>query len=194
MKILKTIASVTLLMAAVSVQAAGWQIDNAQSQLNFVSIKKGDVAEVHHFDRLTGNLSDTGLFTVEIDLESVNTNIEIRDQRMREFLFNVVDFPTATLSAQVDPTVVAALAAGQSQTATVDAELSLHGQKQTLAIEVMISKLSDNTLMLVSAKPLVLNVSAFDLVQGVEKLRELAGLPSISHAVPVSFYLTLNAM
>ncbi len=194
MKILKTIASVTLLMAAVSVQAAGWQIDNAQSQLNFVSIKKGDVAEVHHFDRLTGSLSDTGLFTVEIDLESVNTNIEIRDQRMREFLFNVADFPTATLSAQVDPTVVAALAAGQSQIATVDAKLSLHGQKQTLAIEVMISKLSDNTLMLVSAKPLVLNVSAFELVQGVEKLRELAGLPSISHAVPVSFYLTLNAM
>jgi polyisoprenoid-binding protein YceI len=194
MKILKTIVSVTLLMAAVSVQAAGWQIDNAQSQLNFVSIKKGDVAEVHHFDRLTGSLSDTGLFTVEIDLESVNTNIEIRDQRMREFLFDVVDFPTAILSAQVDPTVVTALVAGQSQTATVDAELSLHGQKQTLAIEVMISKLSDNKLMLVSAKPLVLNVSAFDLVQGVEKLRELAGLPSISHAVPVSFYLTLNAM
>jgi polyisoprenoid-binding protein YceI len=181
-------------MAAVTAHAASWQINNAQSQLNFVSIKKGDVAEVHHFERLTGSLSDSGLFSADIDLESVNTNIEIRDQRMREFLFDVVDFPTATLSAQVDPTVVTALVAGQSQTATVDAELSLHGQKQTLAIEVMISKLSDNKLMLVSAKPLVLNVSAFDLVQGVEKLRELAGLPSISHAVPVSFYLTLNAM
>jgi polyisoprenoid-binding protein YceI len=194
MKILKTIASVTLLMAAVTAHAASWQINNAQSQLNFVSIKKGDVAEVHHFERLTGSLSDSGLFSADIDLESVNTNIEIRDQRMREFLFDVVDFPTANLSAQVDPALVAALATGQSKTATVDAELSLHGQKQTLAIEVMISKLSDNTLMLVSAKPLVLNVSAFDLVQGVEKLRELAGLPSISHAVPVTFYLTLNAM
>jgi polyisoprenoid-binding protein YceI len=194
MKILKTIASVTLLMAAVTAHAASWQINNAQSQLNFVSIKKGDVAEVHHFERLTGSLSDSGLFSADIDLESVNTNIEIRDQRMREFLFDVVDFPTANLSAQVDPALVTALATGQSKTATVDAELSLHGQKQTLAIEVMISKLSDNTLMLVSAKPLVLNVSAFDLVQGVEKLRELAGLPSISHAVPVTFYLTLNAM
>jgi ABC-type uncharacterized transport system ATPase subunit len=81
-----------------------------------------------------------------------------------------------------------------SRTATVAAELSLHGQKQKLDIDVVVTKLNDDTLMLISAQPIVLNVSDFDLVQGVEKLRELAGLPSISHAVPISFYLTLNAM
>jgi hypothetical protein len=62
-----------------------------------------------------------------------------------------------------------------------------------VAAEVVVTKLNDNTLMLVSAKPLILNVADFALVQGVEKLQELAGLPSISHAVPISFYLTLNA-
>jgi len=194
MKMLKTIASLSLMLAAVSAQAADWQLDNAQSQLNFISIKKGDVAEVHHFDRLAGSLSDSGLFTVDIDLESVNTNIEIRDQRMREFLFDVVDFPVATLSAKVDPAVIAELEIGMSRLANIDAELSLHGQNQTLPIDVVVTRLSDSKLMLVSAKPLILNVSDFELVQGVEKLRELAGLPSISHAVPVSFYLTLNAM
>jgi polyisoprenoid-binding protein YceI len=191
---LKTLFSVGMLLAATTVSAANWQLDNDQSQLNFVSIKKGNVAEVHHFERLTGNLSENGTFTLDIDLESVNTNIEIRDQRMREFLFDVVDFPAASLTAQVEPALVAELASGMTRTATIDAELSLHGQKQSLTIDVLVTKLSDNTLMLVSAKPLVLNVSDFDLVQGVEKLRELAGLPSISHAVPVSFYLTLNAM
>jgi polyisoprenoid-binding protein YceI len=191
---LKTLFSVGMLLAATTVSAANWQLDNDQSQLNFVSIKKGNVAEVHHFERLTGSLSENGTFTLDIDLESVNTNIEIRDQRMREFLFDVVDFPAASLTAQVEPGLVAELASGMSRTATIDAELSLHGQKQSLTIDVLVTKLSDNTLMLVSAEPLVLNVSDFDLVQGVEKLRELAGLPSISHAVPVSFYLTLNAM
>lgn len=194
MKMLKTIVSLSLLLAAVSAQAAEWQLDNAQSQLNFISIKKGDVAEVHHFDRLTGSLSDSGMFTVDIALDSVNTNIEIRDQRMREFLFDVADFPSATLTAQVQPELVTELSTGMSHSATIDAELSLHGQKQTLAIDVVVTKLSDSKLMLVSAKPLVVNVSEFDLTEGVEKLRELAGLPSISHAVPVSFYLTLNAM
>lgn len=194
MKIVKTISLFSFLVAGVSAHAADWQLDNDQSQLNFISTKKGDVAEVHHFDRLTGSLSDSGAFTVDIDLESVNTNIDIRDQRMREFLFNVVEFPAASLSAQVDPKLVADLSIGMSHTATVDAELSLHGQTQKLSIDVMLTKLSDTKLMLVSAKPLVLNVSDFELVQGVEKLRELAGLPSISHAVPISFYLTLNAM
>lgn len=194
MKILKSLASVGLLLTAMSTQAANWQLDNDQSQLNFISVKKGNVAEVHRFDRLSGSLSDGGAFTVEIDLESVNTNIDIRDQRMREFLFNSIDFPSASLSAQVAPKVVNDLTAGMSRTATVAAELSLHGQKQKLDIDVVVTKLSDDTLMLISAKPIVLNVSDFDLVQGIEKLRELAGLPSISHAVPISFYLTLNAM
>jgi polyisoprenoid-binding protein YceI len=194
MKIVKTISLFSFLVAGVSAHAADWQLDNDQSQLNFISTKKGDVAEVHQFDRLTGSLSDSGAFTVDIDLESVNTNIDIRDQRMREFLFNVVEFPAASLSAQVEPKLVADLSIGMSHTATVDAELSLHGQTQKLSIDVMLTKLSDTKLMLVSAKPLVLNVSDFELVQGVEKLRELAGLPSISHAVPISFYLTLNAM
>jgi polyisoprenoid-binding protein YceI len=194
MNMLKTLFSVGMLLAATTVSAANWQLNNDQSQLNFVSIKKGNVAEVHHFERLTGSLSESGTFTLDIDLESVNTNIEIRDQRMREFLFDVVDFPASSLTAQVEPALVSELASGMSRTATIDAELSLHGQKQSLTIDVLVTKLSDNTLMLVSAKPLVLNVSDFDLVQGVEKLRELAGLPSISHAVPVSFYLTLNAM
>lgn len=194
MKIVKTFTLLSFLVAGVSAHAADWQLDNEQSQLNFISIKKGDVAEVHQFDRLTGSLSESGAFTVDIDLESVNTNIDIRDQRMREFLFNVVEFPAASLSAQVDPKLVADLSIGMSQTATVDAKLTLHGQTQKLSIDVMLTKLSDTTLMLVSAKPLVLNVSDFELVQGVEKLRELAGLPSISHAVPISFYLTLNAM
>jgi polyisoprenoid-binding protein YceI len=194
MKIVKTFTLISFLVAGVSAHATDWQLDNEQSQLNFISTKKGDVAEVHQFDRLTGSLSENGAFTVDIDLESVNTNIDIRDQRMREFLFNVVEFPAASLSAQVDPKLVADLSIGMSQTATVAAELSLHGQAQKLSIDVMLTKLSDTKLMLVSAKPLVLNVSDFELVQGVEKLRELAGLPSISHAVPISFYLTLNAM
>jgi polyisoprenoid-binding protein YceI len=194
MRIVKTFTLLSFLVAGVSAHATDWQLDNEQSQLNFISTKKGDVAEVHQFDRLTGSLSENGAFTVDIDLESVNTNIDIRDQRMREFLFNVVEFPAASLSAQVDPKLVADLSIGMSQTATVAAELSLHGQTQKLSIDVMLTKLSDTKLMLVSAKPLVLNVSDFELVQGVEKLRELAGLPSISHAVPISFYLTLNAM
>ncbi|MCX4188586.1 YceI family protein [Methylophaga sp. OBS4] len=181
-----------LLLSAVA-QAGQWLVNNEQSQLSFVSTKKVNIAEVHHFGQLAGGLSESGQFSLDIDLASVDTGIEIRDSRMREFLFNIVEFPKARITAEVDSVVIDALEVAQSTTMTIEGELSLHGQSQPLTSEVLVTRISDSELLVVSAKPIILSVADYELVQGVEKLRELAGLPSISHAVPVSFYLTLNA-
>lgn len=43
-----------------------------------------------------------------------------------------------------------------------------------------------------SFQPIIVNANEFDLVAGIDKLREIAGLSSISQAVPVSFVLTLT--
>lgn len=55
----------------------------------------------------------------------------------------------------------------------------------------MLTKISDNKLMVSSFQPIIINANEFGLVAGVEKLRDIAGLSSISQAVPVSFVLTL---
>lgn len=190
----KTFCLMGLLLASSMVSAAAWQVDNSQSQLSFVSVKKSSIAEVHHFDWMTGSLNEAGEFALEIDLTSVNTGIEIRDSRMKEFFFEVGAYPTAGLHAKINPDFISELAVGQSKPLALDAELDLHGQKQTLAMTLMVTKVSDKELLVVSNQPVILNVADFDLVEGLEKLRELAGLPSISQAVPVSFYLILNAM
>ena len=62
-----------------------------------------------------------------------------------------------------------------------------------MTFDVLVTKVTENELLVVSSHPVILSVDDYKLAQGVEKLRELAGLPNISHAVPVSFYLTLNA-
>lgn len=189
----KSLGVVGLFLLSMGVQAADWEVDNAQSQLSFISTKKVNVAEVHHFKQLSGQLDESGKFSLAIDLASVNTGVEIRDSRMKEFLFKVADFPTANISAQIDPAMLSDLAVGASEETSIDGMLSLHDQQKSLTFDVLVTKVSDEELLVVSAQPLILNVADFDLVAGVEKLRELAGLPSISHAVPVSFYLTLNA-
>ena len=181
-----------LLMSSVAF-SADWQIDNAASQLSFISVKKTHIAEVHQFETLSGGVTDAGQITVEIDLNSVNTGIEIRDNRMREFLFDVVSFPTAIISGQVELSFLDTLDIGQSAETSVDATLSLHGETASVALDMLVTKLSEQQLLVTSVKPVILNVTDFALVAGVEKLQELAGLPSISLAVPVSFYLTLNA-
>lgn len=171
---------------------SAWQLDNQSSSLNFVTIKKGDVAEAHKFMRLEGSVTDEGKVNFSIDLTSVNTQIEIRDERMKEFLFNTKLFPKANFSAQLDMTLLNKIAAGKSILMSFSGDISLHGEKQQVNVQVMVAKLSDNQFIVSSLKPIIINAKNFSLIAGVQKLQELAKLPSISNAVPVSFVLTFN--
>jgi len=189
----RTVLMMGLLLLSMSAQAANWQLDNAESKLSFVSTKKVNVAEVHSFGELSGGLDAAGEFILKIDLSTVDTSVDIRNSRMQQFLFEIAEFPTAQISANIDSDSVNKLTVGQQVTDSIAAKLQLHGQQQDLNFDVVITKLADDKLFVVSSKPIILNVADYQLVEGVEKLREVAGLPSISHAVPVSFYLTLTA-
>jgi polyisoprenoid-binding protein YceI len=185
-----------LLILALSMAAAPawaeWALDNKQSQLSFISVKKGDIAEVHRFDQLEGAVDDKGNVKLIIQLASVDTAIPIRDERMREMLFNTNAFPTAVLTAKVDAAKVSKLKVGQMMVDALEGQLNLHGQVSPVTAELVIARLGPETLLVSSRRPLVLQAGDFKLVEGVEKLREVAGLPSISNAVPVSFVLTFD--
>jgi len=105
-------------------------------------------------------------------------------------LFQTNLFPTATLSTNIDMDALAALAPGDSMDMTANLTLDLHGQQISLAAEMIVARLGDHRLMVSSRKPLIVNAASVDLVKGIEALREIANLPSISKAVPVSFVLS----
>lgn len=175
-----------------AVAADSWTLDNAASRLSFVSTKAGTVAEVHRFDALSGSLGPDGRFSVTIDLDSVDTAIDIRDQRMREMLFETGEFPTATLTAQVDMRQVESIEPGEQSDIATEAQLDIHGVTVNLTVNATVARLDARTLLVTSSEPLVVTASQFGLGAGVDKLREIAGLPSISPAVPVTFRLTLR--
>jgi polyisoprenoid-binding protein YceI len=187
------LSTLGFLLVSSAATAAQWEINNSESQINFISTKKVNIAEVHQFDKIAGSLSESSEFSVSIDLASVDTGVEIRDSRMKEFLFNIADFPKAVITAKLPPDEIKQLEVGQTKPLSVDGMLELHGQKKALPFEVLVTKVATNELLVVSAHPVILNADDYELAAGVEKLRELAGLPNISHAVPVNFYLTLNA-
>jgi len=180
-----------LILLATSTFATEWALDSKESQLNFISVKKTHIAEVHHFTGLKGDLDDKGNFRFEIDLNSVDTNIAIRDERMREYLFQtkIQSFSQAIVTAKLDDTVIDLIPVGASETLNVEAKLALHGETKLLNMELLVTRLADEKLLVISAKPVLLKVDDFALVAGVEKLKELAKLPSISYAVPVTFEL-----
>ena len=172
---------------------ASWTLDNDASRISFVSTKAGSAAEVHRFDELTGNVDDTGNVTIVIDLDSVNTLIPIRDERMRSMLFETERYPTATLAATVDMMAVNEIAVGDSTSMTTEAQLMVRGATVSLTTEMTVARLSDSRIVVASRSPLIVNAGQVDLLAGVEKLREVAGLPTISPAVPVTFVLAFEA-
>ena len=172
---------------------AEWSLDNSASSLSFVTIKAANVAEVHSFKELSGSVSADGRANITIQLASVDTLIPIRDERMRAALFETGIFPTASLAATLDVAAVEALAPGGSMKTTVDFVLNLHGRDLALRADLLSVRLSESRILVMSLQPVIVNATSVDLVDGIEKLRELASLPSISQAVPVSFVLSFAA-
>ncbi|MDH3440144.1 MAG: YceI family protein [Gammaproteobacteria bacterium] len=180
-----------VLFAAVPAQAH-WHLDSDQSALSFVSTKAINIAEVHRFGTLSGVVDDEGQVAISIDLASVDTAIELRDERMREMLFDTAENPTAEISATIDSDALSALAPGQSTDMAVEAMLALHGTERPVTMEVVVARSGENSLLVTTKKPIIINAAEYALGDGVEALRAIAGLPSISLAVPVSFVLAFG--
>ncbi len=169
-----------------------WTLDNDASRLSFVTIKADHVAEVHTFDLLSGSISDTGRAEITIELVSINTLISIRDERMQNLLFETSIFPEATVTARVDVGGITALNTGETLVERLDFVLSLHGDSNAYTTDVLITRTADGVIAS-TLSPIIVNADAFGLAGGVEALREVAGLPRISNAVPVSFTVTFRA-
>ena len=177
------------LLAAIlftGVAQAHWSLDNDASSLSFVTVKAEHVAEAHTFDSLSGTIGDDGGVEISIELASVNTMIPIRNERMQEMLFETNLFPDATISGSINLDALTGMDAGSSVARQIDFELSLHGQSVALAADVQITRTGEGVIVS-TLKPIIVMADSFSLVAGVEKLREVAGLPGISRAVPVSF-------
>ena len=54
------------------------------------------------------------------------------------------------------------------------------------------TRFAEGSVLVNTLEPIIVSANAVGLAGGVEKLREIAGLTSISDAVPVSFVLTYN--
>ena len=169
-----------------------WALDPAGSRLAYVSIKAGEIAEANRFDRLSGSVAADGTASLDIDLASVNTGVDIRNERMREIFFQVAENPKATITARLDPKAFAGLAVGQSLTRPLKATVALKGMEQALETEVLVTRVSADRVTVVPTAPVIVTTDMFGLTDELGELRALAQLPSITPAVPVTFALAFN--
>ncbi len=185
----KRVAWLTVLAWLMAMPAlADWQVGSG-SQIQFVSIKNNLIGEVSHFETISGTVTEDGEVEVRVALDSVETNIGIRNERMKKLLFEVGLYPEAVITAQLDPQVLGAMAE-ESGLVTVALQIDLHGQSVTKEAAMNIAT-TDEGLSAVTAQPILLNASEFGLESGVAALQEIAGLAAISRVIPVTVTLQL---
>ncbi len=176
-----------LIFAALPAAAADWTLSGDASALGFVTIKNGDTAEAHSFSGLSGSVTEDGAASVTVPLVSVETFIDIRNERMRDILFAAA--PSATITAQIDLDALADLEPGARRMQELEVTLSANGQEVDYFTDVAITRIAEGAVSVSTVRPMIADARDLGYDSGVEQLREIAGLDSISPAVPVSFDL-----
>ena len=178
------------LLAVSGLAHADWELRNS-SRVSYVSIKNNAIAETNVFTGVTGSVNKKGEVVISIDLSSVETQVEIRNQRMRDLFFEVARYPKATITAQFGAEELAQVNSGAPLQIIKPMKLSLHGVEAEVEAHVSIVSVG-NRAWVSTVKPILISAGDFGLDGGVEALREIAGLQAISSAVPVSVDLRLQ--
>ncbi|MEE4154983.1 MAG: YceI family protein [Erythrobacter sp.] len=198
---IRTLAIPALLALAACAQAPDapppltegtWSVDPAGSSLSYVTIKAGEIAEANSFTGLSGSVSPEGAARIEIDLSTVETKVDIRNERMRDLFFEVANHPTASITAQIDPAAFGALEVGESTVQPLAAVLDLKGVEAPLEADVRVTRTAENRVIATTIEPVILDAGALELTDKLAQLQEIAGLPSISPAVPVTFSIAFQ--
>ena len=188
----KAVAFSLLAGCAASAQA-NWYLDGESSRLSFISTKNTHTAEVQRFLVLHGKVDGNGAAQLQVEMESVNSGIPLRDERMRNDLFEIKTFPEALISAQINLQPINDLAPGAQLELRLPLTVSLHGKQHRYDAELLATRLDDRRFQVVTLEPVVISAADFDLVPGLERLRKLADLSAISLSVPVGAVLIFTA-
>lgn len=166
--------------------SGGWSLNPETSNLSFQSVKNETKVETSGFATFTGGISPTGETEIKILLDSVDTKIDLRNVRMRFLFFETFQFPEAVISAQIDPSTLSDLPTIRRKTIDLTYQLALHGVTKEYTAPVVVTLLTDDLVSVASSTPISVPASDFNLMDGVQKLEDAAGVNIIPSAT-VSF-------
>ena len=178
------IAACTLFTS--SALACAWTLEQQTARLSFASVKNDHIAELHRFTELSGAWAGSNVM-IRIPVSSLDTLIPIRNERMAEHLFKAAEHPSIEVNASVHPSQIEALKVGESLMMDLVLTLEIAGQRGQVPATVQITKVTDTRLLASTVYPIMIASKTFGLTDGIEKLREIAGLASIDLVVPVTF-------
>lgn len=187
--ILAITAAAALALTSGAALAGGWTLAADESKIAFGSVKKDLIGEAHHFKSISGSVAEDGTASIEIDVASVETWIDIRNERMLKHVFDALNFPKATISTKIDMSEVASMQPGESKVVSADAVLKLLDNELEVDAELFVLAISEDKVLVTTDEMLLIATEDLGINAGVDELMELASLPSITRVTPVTLRL-----
>lgn len=167
-------------------KSKSWVLNPEYSSISIITTKNNKVSEVSEFKIFSGKINSSNYLSIEIDLQSLETNIPIRNERIQKHLFQTEIFPTADIHVQLKPED---LTAGVHH---ITFDVDLHGVSGILQAEFMVIEQHGNKVITLH-KPLIIKAESFNLENGITTLKNIAKLQSIDFTVPIHIVLSFNS-
>lgn len=175
----------SLAMTTNGALSADWTLSGDDSRVAFGSIKKDKIGEVHHFSSLSGSVKADGTISLEIDLTSVETFIDIRNARFLEHIF-AANAPQAILSGKINMSELENLKAGDTTEVDLEGKLTFNAAEVPVEATLFVARLAENKVMVTTDEMIMLSTADLGIDAGVDILQKLAKLPSITRVTPVT--------
>jgi OOP family OmpA-OmpF porin len=173
-------------------RAQDWLLNAGASHFYMQTAKGQAVIETHQFTGLDGRIGNDGDASVKIDLTSVASGVDVRDVRMRFLLFETYKFPSAEITAKLDMSKLQDLRTTTRITYPLTFTLALHGVTKDIEAPVTVTRISDKSISVGTAKPIIVTAESFGLVAGIAKLSEAVGGTPIVAAASFTFDLVFE--
>lgn len=167
----------------------GWTLDGDASSISYVSMKNAETAEANLLPGLSGTVDDDGKARIEIDLTSVETYVDIRNERMREYVFSE---PIAVLTADLDMAGLSSMEEGITQDIEFEVNIEVNGNSSSYDVIAAATRVGADRVVVSARQPVIIYPDDLGYGEGIAKLQELAGLDSIQLTVPVTFTLAFD--
>jgi outer membrane protein OmpA-like peptidoglycan-associated protein/polyisoprenoid-binding protein YceI len=172
--------------------AQNWLLNPEASKISITSTKEQTTTETHFFRTIDGSIDASGRAVVTIDLSSLDTSIDIRNVRMRFLFFETFEYPTATLTAQLDPADFADMSVGDTISKQVPVTVDMHGVTRELTVDLIAIRIAGNLVKVVSTQPVRVPAADFNLDEGVSNLSDAAGGITIDPVGTIAFDLSFE--
>lgn len=169
-----------------------WLLNPALSHVYMQTEKLQGVIEKHEFTTVQGTVSKDGDATVKIDLNSIETHIDLRNVRMRFLLFETFKFPFAEITTRLDKAKLRDLVTKGAVTYPLTLNVNLHGITKQIQTAVLIKRVNDTSVSVATTAPIVVSAESFGFAPGLAKLSDAVGGIQIVPNAAITFDLVFG--